>query len=327
MHDFAIIGAGRRLQIATAKIIVNPYAGRWRAKAAIPSIERACQKTGLDYELTLTEGPNHGIELAREAALSGFSPIVSAGGDGSVSEVVNGLMQAAGSEPAVPLGIIPLGSADDFAHMLDLEREIDAACRMILAGHTRSVDVGQVNGRYFDNNSAIGLEPMVSIAQAGMKRVKGTPRYILAALRTILSHRPWRARIVWDDGQYEGPVALVSVGNTARTGGVFWMTPRAEPDDGCLDFVYAGNLGRFRLLRLLPTTFDGSHIERPEVTYLRTTRLAIECDPPTPIQADGELFELSATRVEYTILPGRLRVLVPEVIGDQGPGTPASDRR
>jgi diacylglycerol kinase (ATP) len=100
------------------------------------------------------------------------------------------------------------------------------------------------------------------------------------------------------------------------------MTPRAEPDDGYLDFVYAGNLGRLRLLRLLPTTFDGSHIERPEVTYVRTTHLAIECDPPTPIQADGELFELSATRVEYTILPGRLRVIVPEVIGDQGLGTP-----
>ena len=313
--------------MATARIIVNPYAGRWRAKAAIPDIERACEKTGLDYELSLTKGPNHGIELAREAALAGFSPIVSAGGDGSVSEVVNGLMQAAGGGMAGPLGIIPLGSADDFADMLDLEKEIEAACRMILAGHTRTVDVGHVNGRYFDNNSAVGLEPMVSITQAGMKRVKGTPRYILAALTTILSHRPWRARLVWDGGQYEGPVALVSVGNTRRTGGVFWMTPRAEPDDGYLDFVFAGKLGRLKLIRLLPTTFDGSHVERPEVTYARTTHLAIECDPPTPIQADGELFELSATRIEYTILPGRLRVIVPEVVGDQGPETPVSERR
>nr|HID13380.1 diacylglycerol kinase family lipid kinase [Anaerolineae bacterium] len=297
--------------MSTAKIIVNPYAGRWKAKAAIPDIERACRKIGLDYELVVTEGPNHGIELAREAALAGFSPIVSAGGDGSISEVVNGLMQAAGDGVAGPLGVIPLGSADDFADMLGMEKEVEAACRVIMAGHTRIIDVGCVNGRYFDNNSAVGLEPMVTITQAAMERVKGTPRYILAALKTILSHRPWHMRLAWDDGEYEGPTTLVSVGNTRRTGGAFWMTPRAEVDDGYLDFIFAGGVGRLKLLRLLPTTFDGSHIERPEVTYLRTTRLTIECDPPTPIQADGELFELSATHIEYTILPGRLRVIVP----------------
>ncbi|HEY67320.1 MAG TPA: diacylglycerol kinase family lipid kinase [Thermoflexia bacterium] len=295
----------------TAKIIVNPYAGRWKAKAAIPDIERVCQEIGLDYELVVTEGPNHGIELAREAALAGFSPIVSAGGDGSINEVVNGLMQAAGNGVAGPLGVIPLGSADDLADMLGMEKEVEAACRVILAGHTRIIDVGCVNGRYFDNNSAVGLEPMVTITQAAMERIKGTPRYILAALKTILSHKPWHMRLVWDDGKYEGMVVLVSVGNTRRTGGAFWMTPHAEVDDGYLDFIFAGKMGRLKLLRLLPTTFDGSHIERPEVTYLRTTRLAIECDPPTPIQADGELFELSATHIEYTILPGRLQVIVP----------------
>lgn len=301
--------------MSAAKIIVNPYAGRWKAKAAIPDIERACREIGLEYELVVTEGPNHGIELAREAVAAGFSPIVSAGGDGSISEVVNGLMQAAGGEVAGPLGVIPLGTADDFADMLGLEKQVEAACQVILAGHTRLVDVGRVNGRFFDNNSAIGLEPMVTITERPMKRVKGTPRYILAALKAIVNHEPWRVRLAWDDGEYEGMVALVSVGNTRRTGGAFWMTPRAEPDDGWLDFVFAGKLGRIKLLRLLPTTFDGSHVERPEVTYVRTTRLTIECDPPTPIQADGELFDLSATRIEYTILPGRLRLIVPATGG------------
>ncbi len=318
----------------TTKIIVNPYADRWKAKAAIPDIERVCQKIGLDYELVVTEGPNHGIELAREAALAGFSPIVSAGGDGSISEVVNGLMQAAGacaehsrSDGVVgPLGIIPLGSADDFADMLGLEKGIEAACRVILAGHTRIVDVGCVNGRYFDNNSAVGLEPMVTITERAMGRIKGTPRYIVAALKTILSHKPWHMRLAWDDGEYEGPIALVSVGNTRRTGGAFWMTPRAEMDDGYLDFIFGAKLGRLQLLRLLPKTFDGSHVEDPRVHYARTTRLTIECDPPTPIQADGELFELSATHVEYTILPGRLQVIVP-ASGENTDSRTATDMR
>ena len=118
-------------------------------------------------------------------------------------------------------------------------------------------------------------------------------------------------RLAWDDGEYDGPITLVSVGNTGRTGGAFWMTPNASVDDGYLDFVFGGELGRLKLLRLLPTTFSGSHVKRPEVTYLRTTHLAIDCDPLTPIQTDGEVIEMSATHVEYTILPRRLRVIVP----------------
>jgi len=303
--------------MTTAKIIVNPYAGHWKAQAAILDIERACHEIGLDYELAVTEGTGQGIGLAREAAQAGFSPIVSAGGDGSISEVMNGLMQAAGGGITGPLGVIPLGSADDFADMLGLEKEIEAACRAIQAGHTRIIDVGCVNGRFFDNNSAIGLEPRVTLAQQAMMRIREPPRYILAALKAIVSHKPWHAHLTWDDGEYEGPLTLLSVGNTRRTGGSFWMTPRAEVDDGYLDFVFAGKLGRVRLLRLLPTTFDGSHVDRPEITYLRTTRLTVECDPPTPIHADGELFDMSATRIEFHILPGRLRLIVPPMAGQK----------
>ena len=151
---------------------------------------------------------------------------------------------------------------------------------------------------------------MVGIAQIAMKRVKGIPRYVLAALKTILRHKPWHMRLQWDGGEYEGPTTLVSVGNTRRTGGVFFMTPRAEPDDGYLDFIFGGNIGRPKLFRLLPMTFNGSHLERPEISYERTTHLTIESDPPTPVQADGELFDLSATRLDYSILPGKLQVIV-----------------
>ncbi len=312
--------------MSVAKIIVNPYAGRWKAKSAIAAIERACEHLGLEHDLVVTDYPEHGIELARQAALAGFSPVVSAGGDGSISEVVNGLVQAAGEDVvAGPLGIIPLGSADDFADMMDLEKDVEAACRTIHLGHARIVDVGCVNGRYFDNNSAVGLEPMVGIAQAAMKRVKGIPRYVLAAVKTIVRHKPWHMRLEWDTGEYEGPVTLVSVGNTRRTGGVFFMTPRAEPDDGYLDFVYGGDIGRLKLFRLLPMTFDGTHLERPEIAYERTTHLTIECEPSTPVQADGELFDLAATHIEYRILPGKLRVIVPAAPERAASATPAAE--
>jgi len=297
--------------MATAKIIINPYSGRGKGKAAIPVVERVCREVGLEYELAVTEGPNHGIELAREAVQAGFSPIVAGGGDGIISEVVNGVMQAVGDGPTGPFGIIPLGTADDFADTLKLDKDVEAACRTIQAGHIRPIDVCCVNGRFFDNNSAIGLEPMVTITQMKIKRIKGMLRYLVAALRAILTLTPWQARLTWDDGEYEGPISLVSVGNNPRTGGLFWMTPDAEPDDGYMDFVFAPKMGRLRLLRLLPMTFDGSHVGQPEVTYARTTRLTIECDPPTPLHADGELFDEFVSRIEYTILPGRLELIVP----------------
>jgi diacylglycerol kinase (ATP) len=296
----------------TARLILNPYAGRWKALRARGQVEAACAEAGIEYELTVTGAPGEGIAIARQAVLDGYSPIVAVGGDGTISEVVNGMLEASGGErPPAPLGVIPLGSADDLADMLGIPKEVAAACHVIAAGHERVIDAGRVNGRYFDNNSAVGLEPLVTLNQMRMKRVKGTLRYVLAALKAILGHRPWRMHLQWDGGEHEGRVVLVSVGNTPRTGGAFFMTPQAQPDDGLFDFIFADAMGRLRLLRLLPSTFDGSHIGHPKIHCQQTTRLTIDCDHPTPIHADGELFELAATHITYELLPARLRVLVP----------------
>ncbi len=301
------------MKVERIKVIVNPYAGRWKAQAAIPSIEENLRGLGMAFDLVVTDAPNHGIEIARQAASEGYDAVVAAGGDGTVSEVVNGLVLAVGESPgavAGPLGIIPLGSADDLSDMLKLSHDVAEACRCIQAGRTRVIDVGWVNGRCFDNNSAVGLEPMVTLRQSQMKRLKGIPRYVLAALLTILRHRDWQMTVEWDDGRFEGPAALASVGNSPRTGGTFYMTPRAELDDGRLDFILGGGMSRLRLLRLLPMTFDGRHVDEPEIIYGRTTRLTVTCQPSTPIQADGELFDLAATQIEYRVLPGKLRVIV-----------------
>jgi diacylglycerol kinase family enzyme len=115
----------------------------------------------------------------------------------------------------------------------------------------------------------------------------------------------------WDDGEYAGPSLLVSVGNNRRTGGLFFMTPEAKMDDGLLDFVYAPTMPRFKLLQLLPMTFNGSHIRQPDVHTGRTTRLRIQCQPGTAIQADGEVFEHDATECLYEIIPAKVTVLAP----------------
>ena len=293
------------------KIILNTHGGRLDTRTKISLVEQGMAAAGVGFVLELTEYPDHGRELAQKAAQENWPVVVAAGGDGTIGEVVNGLMRARVDLPVPTLGIIPFGSANDLADNLELPGDVTAACRLIAAGNTRLIDLGLVNGRYFANNSAIGLEPIVTIEQNQMRHIlNGTPRYVVAALSCIRKAKPWQARLEWDHGVFEGPITLVTVGNGHRTGGAFYMTPQAELDDGLLDFVYALGMTAWQMLKLLPQTLKGKHIHHPLVTYLRTRSLTITISPTSPIQADGEIIAVDATTIDYQIVPKILRVIV-----------------
>ncbi len=292
------------------KVILNTYGGRLAIKAKISRVEQGLREAGVSYHLAPTNGPGHGVELARQASLEGWPIVVAAGGDGTINEVVNGLIQAAGEAEAGDLGIIPMGTANDLVNALESPLDIKLACQRIAAGNTRLMDIGQVNDHYFANNSAVGLEPMVTIAQDRIRWLKGDLRYVLAAFKTIIRAKTWTMRISWNNGQYEGPIILVSVGNGCRTGGSFFMTPYAVLDDGLIDFTYAVGMRRWQMLHLLPQTFSGKHIYHPLVVCRQTTALSITTSTTTPIQADGEIIERRATKINYRIIPRKLRVIV-----------------
>jgi YegS/Rv2252/BmrU family lipid kinase len=298
----------------TAKVILNPYSGRWTALKRKPEAEAALKAAGIPYELVLTDGPNHGVQLAAEALSQGFSPIIAAGGDGSISEVVNGMMQATGSQPSnIPLGILPLGSANDLVDNLGLPHDLNAAAQIIAAGRSRRMDLCQVNGRFFDNNAAIGLEPFITLIQQKITSLHGDLRYLVATLRGVLANPSWTASLEWEGGQYQGPVTLVTVGNNPRTGGLFYVTPHADPFDGLLTFVYGYMPTRLQILRLLPRTTKpgkGSYVEHPSIHEVNSPWLRIHTVQPTPMHADGEIQSQSIQDLEYRALPGMLPVLV-----------------
>ncbi len=291
------------------KVILNAFGGRLSKQEKVALVEQAMQAAGLEYHLELTQYAGHATELAQQAILDGWSTIVAAGGDGTIHEVICGFMLAAEKNQVATSGIIPLGTANDFARGLQLPTDATAACQRIAVGNTRVIDIGTVNGHFFANNSAVGLEPVVTINHEQMRRVKGNLRYILAALKAIVQVQPWHMRLVWDDGTYEGPVTLVSVGNGCRTGG-FYMMPQAEMDDGLLDFLFDVGLTRWQLLTLLPKTLKGTHIDHPLVRYLKTRSLSITASPSTPLHADGEIIDRQALEINYSILPNKLRVIV-----------------
>ncbi len=296
----------------SALVILNPYSARWKARARIPEVEAALKAAGLDYQLQVTDGPNHATELARQGVRDGYTPIIAAGGDGTIGEVLNGMLSQGNPRPAGPLGIMPLGTANDFVNNLGLPLELPSAAQTIAAGHTRLVDVGSVNDWVFANNSAIGLEPVVTLINIQMTRTKGVIRYLIAALRAIWRKPQWKMALEWDDGRYQGPVSLVSVGNCAVTGGLFRMTPAADPSDGKLTFIHGYAPTRLGLLRLLPKAIQGVHVNDPAVQQYHCTELRIHCESPSPMHADGEIRLEAEQDFVYRVLPASLKVLTPQ---------------
>ncbi len=301
-----------------AKVILNPYSNRWQASENWPQVEFELNKAGIPFDVSVSQNPGgQVIELAAEAVRKEYAPIIVAGGDGTIGEVVNGMHLGVKDKklPLGPLGIIPLGTANDLAHNLRLPLDIPGAVAVIAAGKTKEMDVCQVNKRLFVNNAAIGLEPTVTVIQQKMKKVKGTLRYLLATLRAISLNPKWNAVLEWDGGHYEGPISLVTVGNGAVTGGLFYMTPHADPCDGKLTFVHAYRRTRWEMLKTLPRTMKpgaGSYVELPGVSEIHTRWLKVKLETPTPAHSDGEIFDEAITNLEYKIHPGMLNYFAPE---------------
>ncbi len=291
-------------------IILNPYANRWRAQQKIPAIQAALDAAGLSYEFTLTTEPQHATAAAH-AAIQRFDAIVAAGGDGTVNEVVNALVRASGNSPTHPLGVLPIGTGNDFSDMAQLPRELGRAAAAIARGHTRQIDIGRVNDHYFDNNCALAMEPLVTIENVKIKRISGTLRYVVALIKALVKLKAWHMHIQWDDGEHQGPIYLLSVCNSPRTGALFYMAPDAAMDDGLFDVILAPELSKWEVLSILPRFFKGTHIRHPKVKHFRTTSLTVQSSPGTPIHADGEVLSASAESVRYEILPGKLTLIVP----------------
>ena len=298
-----------------AKVILNPYSARWKALERWHEVAPMLRDAGVDFEVVQSKSKGQGLELAEQAVRDGFSPIIAAGGDGTIGDVVNGMIKAVGENgPLPPFGILPLGTANDLVDNLRLPTDIRGACAVIAAGNTREVDLCSVNGRYFANNAALGLEPLVTVLQERITWLRGVPRYLYAALQAIARGTSWEAELVWDEGRYHGKISLVSVGNGARTGGLFYMTPNADPFDGKLTFTFGHVKSRLKMLTMLPLTMkpgDGNFVGKDDVFELSTTRLSVKLNQSSPAHADGELFDKALYQAEYRVYLGRLSILMP----------------
>jgi diacylglycerol kinase (ATP) len=292
-------------------VIANPVAGHGNGAKVLPALRHYLTEGGLDFDLVCTTRPLEAIELAKQAVTDGYRTTVAAGGDGTVHEVLNGLRAATDdNQVAGTLGIIPIGSGNDIAHMVGIPENLLEACRCLAEGQNRVIDMGRLDDRYFANNIGMGFDAMVSIVSRRIKYLHGFPMYFLAVLQTVfIYYKAPTVSITHDDQTTTQPILMATIGNGTRHGGGFFVTPLAEVDDGWLDLCIAREVSRPRIFALIPHFMRGTHVDKPPVTMLRCKRAVVTCDSGLAVHVDGEIYAEAARRLEIEILPQQLRVV------------------
>ncbi|MEJ2150487.1 MAG: diacylglycerol kinase family lipid kinase [Chloroflexota bacterium] len=312
------------------QIILNPAADHGHARQVGSDLralieggaEVAAAQNGHRYELdwVLTEAPGHATSLAYEASQQGYDAVVAVGGDGTIHEMVNGLMQAEdGQRPR--LGVIPAGSGNDFAANLGFTANPKEALSSVFGSQTRLIDVGRIKdetGRqeYWQNTIGIGFSGAVNIATRHLQRWRGFMMYLMAVLETIAYHPDsLQTKLHIDDNHpWETAISMLSLCNGPREGGGFPVAPDAVMDDGLLTYTTMGKMNRLQMLRFIPVVMTGKHLEKHPDHFTGGTfkRLMIESDLPLAIHTDGEVYgswEMGIRRIEASVVPGALEVL------------------
>jgi diacylglycerol kinase (ATP) len=300
-------------------VIANPIAGRGRARAGLPRLERLLAAALGEYDLRLTEAPGHAEELARKAASAGFTQVIAVGGDGTVGEVLNGL---AGTETA--LGIVPVGTGNDLARGVGIPRAPEAAAAGLARAVRRRIDLGEEGGRLFGVIVGVGFAAE-AMRQANLRRgpAQGSAAILFSIVQTVAKLEPVPVRLFLDDREpVEAPMEALFVLNTRTTGGGLMICPEATPDDGLLDICLMGDISRLDFLVTLPKAYQGRHVGHPKVSFYRAKSVRLEADRPLIKMFDGDLY--GDAPLDALIRPAALDVLVP--VGRPQAGGPAPSR-
>lgn len=285
-------------------VIANPRAGRGRGLRNQERLGEAIRRRGIDCDVVGTCHPGHATDLARKAAEEGAPRIAVLGGDGTISEVVNGLV---GSETA--LAILPMGTGNDVARSLRIPRRLERALDLAIHGEPTPIDVGRERDRYFVSVLGVGFPSIVAAEANAIGWLHGSPAFFVAVYKALHRLRAMPLRIELDGETLEMRCVAVLIQNTPYTGGGLKMAPEAVVDDGILDVVIVEEIGRLDLMVNFPRVYRGGHFAHPSFTAHRAREIRVECEEPLTKMFDGDLCGM--TPLEAEVVPGGLRVVLP----------------
>lgn len=299
------------------KFIINPNANlgqAWRMAADLRSL--MAEHGGADWAGSVY--PTHTVELTRQAVEDGYPLIIAGGGDGTVHEVVNGLMEYP-PERRPKIGVVPLGSGNDFSHSLGVDPRPWEALQQIFSGSPKKVDVGRITderGRkeYWINTVGIGFDAVVTIYSHQLPLVRGFLMYFAAVMKTIfLNHDALRMQVQEDqDRTWEESLLMLTLCNGFREGGGFIISPDSRNDDNRLDYVGVRDISRLMMLRLLPEFMRGSHMGFSAIRQGSFRELSLKADSSLYIHLDGEIyagFSSDVRQLEVDLHPQAVQVV------------------
>ncbi len=298
------------------KVIINSRSGRGRGREQTDVIDSLGRRYG-SLDIFPTQRPRHATELAAAAIDEGYDLVAAAGGDGTVHEVVNGLMR--GDKAALPLGIIPIGSGNDIAFGMGFTESAEESVERIFKGTPRTLDLARVTNEHGKtevavNNWGIGFDAIVVMRTETITRLHGFAMYFGAVLQTILFYYQNPYLEATFDGEHVNQQSLFLYGGLGtRGGGGFLLTPDAKWDDDLVDTCMVNPISRLQMLQMLSSAMKGTHVASRHVTMRQSKRITVKSSMPMPIHLDGEMFAYprdDIRQVTITSLPAAIQVMV-----------------
>ena len=287
-------------------VLVNPIAGNYKCSRSIPQLRSKLLERGIAHHMEVSRYHGHIKELALKAKEGGCKRIIVCGGDGTINEAIHALVDS-----DVKLGILPLGTGNDFARTLGIKEDLDFACNVLQEEKVRKVDLVMVNGdKYFGSVGGVGFDAEVaSWANRYKGVVPGAAIYLLAILAKLFTYKFKKVAITHDNGNHTGEILMAAIGNTEWYGGGINITPTALMDDGVLDICVVQKINKFKLLLFFPSVLKGTHIRFSEVKLYRTKKISISSETPLQFLGDGEI--LGETPVSLEVIPRALNIIAP----------------
>jgi len=293
-------------------IIINPVAGKGAGAKAIPEIQAHLAALEIDYDLIMTQYPGHAIDLAEEAGSNGYTTVVAVGGDGTVNEVLNGIMNSAQKNRR--LAVFPSGTADDFARNMGIPRGREEALNAILGDNEKTIDLMLVNDRYAAVTVGIGLDAEIAYRSYGSKHLR-LMAYWYHGLSMLMESMP-RSKLSIDVGgkHLDEEYLLAVAGNAGSYGRYMNMLPEAQMDDGEINLATFDLMNRFKALLLFGlSTMGGRHTWAREMNQYRGREIVIECMGDVYAQFDGEAVIFpQGEMLDMKVEPLAITVKVPE---------------
>ncbi|MDW7658212.1 MAG: diacylglycerol kinase family lipid kinase [Bacillota bacterium] len=291
------------------KFILNPTAGKGKGQTAAALIMEQLSAQKYEFEIVQTTEAGHGIDLAKQAVRDGWPAIIAVGGDGTMGEVMNGIMTVGGHD--CHFGFIPAGTGNDFARSLQIPLDMNEAIKTLLTAKTKRIDIGKEREGYFAIITGLGF-PADVMAKANAYRgvLKGPAVITWSVLKTIHELRAEAIELILDGQKQEMPAKAVFVLNMPFTGGGLQIVPTARPDDGLLDICVIKNMSKADLFLTLPKAYKGKHVGHPDIAFFRCRQVTINTEHPRRKLFDGNVFGNAPLSAE--ILPEALSVLVPQ---------------